>query len=495
MLKAIDNKFLYRLAAVFAVIAYVYTTIVLVHYSTFIMIGLCLVGFGIILAFTNFKPVYSLVLLIIPLSVEIPVGLGDSKILFPSEALIIVLGTAFIAIIFFFRANPKAFLSHPVTIVILLYMLVLGFTAYTSQQPVVSIKFTLVNYSYIMVFYFLTNIYVNKQPENGMRIYKLYGFSAFFVIVYALINHYGYGYNKNVSNLVVQPFYTDHAIYSACLAMLLPAFVAFGLRGRVLGLGHIYRLFAVIVLLAIIAGIVFSYSRAAWISLAVSAIFYVVLCLKIKPAYLMGVLFICGIIAFAQRSELINDSRMNHNSSTTSNPTIEAQTKSITNISNDVSNAERLNRWSCAYRMFLDKPITGFGPGTYQFQYLTYQQPSEMTRISVMTAYNNPLGKGGSAHSEYLLALSESGILGFLSIIAIVLSSVYYGMVGYYSAATEKERILIAVPFLAMLTYAVHVVFNNYLNVDKTASLFWASLSILVTVSSSQKRHKTKSAS
>ena len=48
---------------------------------------------------------------------------------------------------------------------------------------------------------------------------------------------------------------------------------------------------------------------------------------------------------------------------------------SMTNIKSDASNLERINRWNCAIRMFEDKPIFGFGPGTYMFVYAPYQKP------------------------------------------------------------------------------------------------------------------------
>jgi O-antigen ligase len=202
----------------------------------------------------------------------------------------------------------------------------------------------------------------------------------------------------------------------------------------------------------------------------------------------MMLLIMCGGISFYFLRGSFTDSwKLNKVSSTTQNPTIGDETKSITNISNDISNAERLNRWSCAYRMFLDHPLTGFGPGTYQFQYFSYQRESEMTRISVNTPYNNPLGKGGSAHSEYLLALSESGIFGFLGMAGIMLFSIFYGMRGYYAATLKTDKLLIASAMMAVITYASHTIFNNYLNIDKTASLFWISVSIIATIDSRYK--------
>src|SRR5690606_3017212 len=69
---------------------------------------------------------------------------------------------------------------------------------------------------------------------------------------------------------------------------------------------------------------------------------------------------------------------------------------SVWNISTDASNLERLNRWSCAIRMWEDKPFFGWGPGTYMFNYAPYQLSHQLTIISTN------FGTNGNAHSEYL---------------------------------------------------------------------------------------------
>src|ERR1700741_5654528 len=83
-----------------------------------------------------------------------------------------------------------------------------------------------------------------------------------------------------------------------------------------------------------------------------------------------------------------------------------ANIESMSNISTDVSNMERLNRWNCAIQMFQDKPYLGFGPGTYQFLYAPYQKSSMKTVISTN------FGEKGNAHSEYLGPLCEQGFIG-----------------------------------------------------------------------------------
>ena len=43
---------------------------------------------------------------------------------------------------------------------------------------------------------------------------------------------------------------------------------------------------------------------------------------------------------------------------------------------------ERINRWKCAVSMFKEKPILGYGPGTYQFHYGVFQNHKDKTIIS-----------------------------------------------------------------------------------------------------------------
>ena len=158
---------------------------------------------------------------------------------------------------------------------------------------------------------------------------------------------------------------------------------------------------------------------------------------------------------------------------------LEEQIRSVTNIKNDVSNVERVNRWLCAYRMFTEKPITGFGVGTYQFKYIPFQKGSEMTEISITSPKNNfKQGLGGTAHSEYLLALSESGIFSFGMIFLMVFYSIYIGMKLYYAIQNEQRYYALMV-MLALLTYFIHGIFNNFLTTDKAAFLVWAGLSVL----------------
>lgn len=114
--------------------------------------------------------------------------------------------------------------------------------------------------------------------------------------------------------------------------------------------------------------------------------------------------------------------------------------QSISNISTDASNLERINRWNSAIRLFQERPVFGWGPGTYQFVYAPYQLSKNRTIISTNA------GDGGNAHSEYIGALAEMGIIGSLLVVALVIVGVYKGLTTYKRAKTKSRKYLYLPP-------------------------------------------------
>jgi O-antigen ligase len=147
--------------------------------------------------------------------------------------------------------------------------------------------------------------------------------------------------------------------------------------------------------------------------------------------------------------------------------------QSISNISSDASNLERINRWQAALRMFSERPLVGWGPGTYQFEYAPFQRAKEKTIISTN------LGDMGNAHSEYIGPLAESGVPGLLSVLFIVITVIYTGLNVYKKAASRQTRLLALSATLGLITYFVHGIMNNFLNTDKASVPFWGLISII----------------
>jgi O-antigen ligase len=152
--------------------------------------------------------------------------------------------------------------------------------------------------------------------------------------------------------------------------------------------------------------------------------------------------------------------------------------QSAGNVTTDASNLERINRWSCAIEMFKERPVFGFGPGTYSFEYARFQRPENLTIISTN------FGDLGNAHSEYLSTLSEMGLPGILFFIAFVISIFYTSIQLYYqtSPSETRLRILLMTIILSLSTYFIHAFLNNFLDTDKAAVPIFALCAIVVSL-------------
>ena len=156
--------------------------------------------------------------------------------------------------------------------------------------------------------------------------------------------------------------------------------------------------------------------------------------------------------------------------------------QSAANVTTDASNLERINRWDCAYEMFKKKPGLGFGPGTYAFEYAAFQDPENLTIISTN------FGDMGNAHSEYLGALSETGLIGLLLFMAVI-TSIFYSAIRLYYKYNQGDdmKILIMGIIVSLASYFIHAFLNNYLDTDKAAVPVWAMCAMIVAMSIEQK--------
>ena len=150
--------------------------------------------------------------------------------------------------------------------------------------------------------------------------------------------------------------------------------------------------------------------------------------------------------------------------------------QSITNISSDASNLERINRWQSALRMFRERPFWGWGPGTYQFLYAPYQRSKEKTIISTN------LGDMGNAHSEYIGPLAESGVLGMIIMLLIAITSVRTGLKVYHKSKDYEVRMISLAATIGLVCYWLHGFLNNFLDSDKASVPVWGFMAIIISL-------------
>lgn len=420
----------------------------------------------------SFDKIIYLIALFAPLSVtlsEIMPGFGFDMYL-PTEPLLLGLLVVFILKLFYDRGYDSKILTHPVSLAIYINLIWIFLTALTSTMPVVSIKFLFSRIWFVAVLYFLTA----KLFSEGKNIEKyiwLYVISLVIVIFYTLNRHLSYGlWNKEVANFVCNPFYKDHTSYGAALAMYLPFLMMFSFAGFV---SRKEKISSIVALLILLVGFVLSYTRAAWLSFIAAGVVFVVIKLKIrfKPIFITFISIV--VLFFIFQNQILMSLEQN---SEQSSANLKTHISSMSNITSDASNLERINRWSCAIRMFADKPVFGFGPGTYMFQYAPYQLNENRTIISTNSA------DGGNAHSEYLGPLAESGFLGLLTFLFIVGTVVYTAVHTYMRLTDIRLKSIVLAALISLVTYYIHGFLNNFLDTDKLSVPFWGFTAMIVAI-------------
>lgn len=413
---------------------------------------------------------YYLILIgLIPLSLDAVLS-GGAKLSLPSEGLLVLAIPVLLCFNKTYLNGIGRAMKHPISKIIGALLIIELFSGLLGAHIDVSLKRLVIQLVFVFGFYLV--LYMTEAKKWLIAPFLAYAIGLIPVMYFTLQNHVHYNFQPQAVFSICQPYFNDHTIYGACLAFIIPLLMIVLFQNKIMQLSRQQKILIGILLLAIVVSEVLALSRAALLSLVVALLFYVLLRYKISFKWLITglmTLFI-GVWSF---SDVIYAS-VEKNEAVSNDGKLVNHFSSVVNVKNDASNLERINRWICAYRMFEDRPLLGFGPGTYQFEYNRYQTVANKTYISTNT------GNRGNAHSEYLAFLSETGILGFLGFMALVLSSLYYGMQNHYRISDPFLKRLNLGVLLGLITYYFHAVFNSFLDQNKMAFLVYASLGVIV---------------
>ena len=135
-----------------------------------------------------------------------------------------------------------------------------------------------------------------------------------------------------------------------------------------------------------------------------------------------------------------------------------------------LSGAGRHDFWRVAIDAFGEKPILGHGAGTYEFSW-------EQHRSIDLPVHD--------AHSLYLEAFDELGIVGGLLVLAMVGTLLWCGF-SAWRAAPHPERERYAALFAAMLAFAVGAAFDWFWELAGLGAVFFLAAGVLVSVRCAQ---------
>jgi putative inorganic carbon (hco3(-)) transporter len=447
------------------------------HYPIVMLAGFVLLAIMLAKIIIYFRWQYNLLklmALLLPFSFEAGFY-KSSMILIPTEPIIVIVFFVMILEIWDDKSfQSKNLLQKEITWIIPLIIIYI-FTIPFSQMIFVSAKFSIINLLYILVFFIYFSRVFSRYPGLFPELLLAYSAGLLLVLAWSLYRYWQWEWNPVVVRGIFRPFFNDHTIFGASVALL----AAFWLSAHSVLKNKFSGWIAILMGLFFLGAVLLSGSRAALLSLVFFGVIYFLMILKIKVHHLIVSGMVLLTLMFLFRNPLIQRLQRIEHVSYDTNAGLGERTMSSANISSDISNIERMNRWVSAYRMFRERPLTGFGPGTFQFVYIPYQESSLMTRLSVTDPNNPPENSGGTAHSEYLLALSEMGIFGLLAWL-IILGRLTF--IAFDTKVEKKKRLTIIASYGALSTYIFHAFFNNFLTTDKFAFLFWGTAAWLIAV-------------
>jgi O-antigen ligase len=136
----------------------------------------------------------------------------------------------------------------------------------------------------------------------------------------------------------------------------------------------------------------------------------------------------------------------------------------------ELSGAGRHDFWRVAIDAFGEQPLHGLGAGTYEFAW-------EQHRSIDIPVHD--------AHSLYLEAFAELGVIGGLLVLAIVGFALWSGFAAW-RGSRGRSRELYAVLFAAMAAFAVGAAFDWFWEIADVGAIFFLAAGVVVSMRCTQ---------
>lgn len=190
----------------------------------------------------------------------------------------------------------------------------------------------------------------------------------------------------------------------------------------------------------LIAALVFTYSRGAWVTLALVAPLILIL---VQPPRWGTALVRIGLLAAVVSIVVVTLPRTVVPTGT--NGALAARAVSVVD-QGDYSIQGRLNFWRAALAIFRDHPLVGTGPGTFSVMHGAYQQDVRYYARDV--------------HNFYIQMLAEMGIVGFAAMLVLGWS-IWAEWKRTLQAARGREEFATLVGVgLGAFTFFLHIAFD-----------------------------------
>ncbi len=422
------------------------------------------------LTVVDFKKVFYLLLISIPLSMEVylPGGLGTDL---PIEPLIVGLMLVYLLYI---AAKPKLtnghFIRHPITLLLLAHFVWIVVATLCSEIFVFSMKFSLAKLWYIIVFFFLAGRMLKTEKEVRIFFWCIL-IPMLLTLVSFFIQHSQLNFSFELVNGAVDPFYRNHVSFAAIQALFVPVvwFMRYWYPK-----GSKTRKFINFSLVVLLLGINFSFTRAAYVAIFIAAAGYFIIKWRmIKYALVLSGVILLGLTYFLSHDNRYLDFAPDFERTVTHTEfdnLLEATYKM-----EDISTVERFYRWIAGGYMIKHNPMTGIGPGNFYQFYKGYTVTSYQTYVS-----DNPEKSG--VHNYFLMLLIEQGFVGMLLYLILSVYILIKGEKIYHQTNDVRKKYIVMFSMLSLIVIHALCLINDLIETDKVGSFFFIFIALIVNI-------------
>jgi O-antigen ligase len=470
LLFATKNNFLavFALITILSIATAIGTEYYIIAFTPFAILGAYL-------CYLDYKLIFYLLIACIPISVETQIG--SSLVDFPTEFLIILLmGIYFIYVLIHWKTMDRSFITHPISLLLLVHLIWTIFATSQSDKLLVSVKFLMAKMWYITTFYFLAGTIFKDLKRVKPFFYALF-VSLTFVIVQSIVRHASYGFSFKDVNKALEPFFRNHVNYACIIALTFP-FLILARRWVLDSKWKTYLIYASILLFLL--AIQLSYTRTAYATIAIAGIYYLVIRLRMTNVMIMAcIVMLVSIVGFmTYRSNYLNFAP--DYSKTITHKSFDNLMEATFQMK-DISTMERVYRWIAGFRMVEAQPFTGFGPGNFYTFYKGYTVNDFKTYVS-----DNPEQSG--IHCYYLMLAVEQGVMSTILFFVLVFYVLYKGEKIYFQLKDKEHRAILLAALSSYIIILGLLLINDMVETDKVGAFFFINMAIIINVDLTNRR-------
>jgi len=437
-----------------------------------------LVPFGLLAAavgFHDYRLLYLAIWAFIPFSIEIDLPGGFSTD-FPAEPMMWLVCLLLPAFLFLrHRELTFQFVFHPLAVWLVIHFFWIIFTTATSEVPMVSLKYTLAKSWYLICFVLLPLWLI-----RDFAAYRKWAVVVFVPLVLSVIvvmvRHSTSGFSFSTINQAAFPIYRNHVDYACCLALFLP-YMWF--MRQWFGQTWVKRLIEFSMLI-VVAGIYFSYTRAAWVCIPLAVVAYGLIRFRLMraaiPLALAAGILITGWMAYENRYLEFSpdyEKAITHQK-------FDALVSATYKLE-DISTVERFYRWVAGYYMVKERPLLGFGPSSFYSSYHSYIDRHFTTYVS-----DNPEHSG--IHNYYLMTAVEQGLPGLVIFLILISLTLLIGESTWHRISDKKDRQLLMAGLISFVCNLFILTLNDTVETEKMGTFFFISIALVIFYNQQTKR-------